>query len=88
MPDSYADTGKKIGDLAVEHLRRHEGEVHGGERCHDETVNLIAYLCHRVGLHFAREPSADTLAPFRALVERTADYHSVHDEHHVDRDHA
>lgn len=40
-------------------------------------MNLLAYLCHRVGLHFAGD-DAERAAAFADLVARTRSYHDAH----------
>lgn len=59
-------------------LKHHEAEDHGGERCHDERVNVLAYLLHRMG-----GPSDE--ATWRRFLEdfvrRVRDYQATHEEH-------
>lgn len=72
---------RAIADELIEFLKEHEAEHHGGERCYDDTVGVLAFLCHSVGMHIHRT-GLDQLQAFRDLVERTADYNAIHAEHH------
>lgn len=78
---THAAWGRAIADELIEFLKEHEDEQHGGERCYDETVNTIAFLCHVTGVHMSPRASDDVLHEFRLLVARTADYNAVHEEH-------
>lgn len=77
------ERARRIGDECQAFTAVHEQEAHNGERCGVEAVNLIAYLCHRLGIHMAKDASDDVLAEFRELVVRSADYDATHAEHHV-----
>lgn len=75
---------RAIGDELIEFLKEHEREEHGGERCYDDTVGTLAFLCHCVGMHMTLRTGDDALQAFRDLVARTEDYNAIHAEHHGD----
>lgn len=77
-PQSYRDKAMRIADDLLELLKDHERREHNGERCADETINVIAYLAHRAGLHVVGKiPEADV----RKLLVRIKDYGAIHEEH-------
>jgi hypothetical protein len=77
---TYNELAFEIGTALSNLVAIHEREEHDGERCQDEAVNLIAYLSHRIGLHFDRD-DPEAMEAFRLLVGRSRDYRAIHTEH-------
>jgi hypothetical protein len=70
---------KEMGDRFNEVLREHDEEVHEGERCEDERLNILAYLIHRMG---APGDDHSWIRFFGLLKLRVEDYSVMHVENH------
>jgi predicted small metal-binding protein len=77
-PQEYRERAMRLADELIELLQDHERREHGGERCADETINVIAYLGHRAGLHIVGKIPEDNV---RKLLNRIRDYGAIHMEH-------
>lgn len=63
---------REFCDRVNEWMAEHDERVHGGEPCHDERGNILAYVCHRMGY------SRETLL---VMFDRLKDYDAIHAEH-------
>lgn len=75
----YGERVRLLARDAQELIREHEQRQHGGERCLSETINLLAYLAHAVGV-VVDDSSEENV---KAFICRVRDYGAVHKEHNL-----
>lgn len=72
-PEWEQELGRKLVEIATEMYERHEREDHGGERCQENRVGIVAFLAHRIGVR-------DRVSAVMFL-EALAGYEEGHAEH-------
>lgn len=76
---NYDQRARRLADEAIALVKEHEARCHDGERCPDETVNILAFLAHALGIHIS-DTSDEAV---REFAQRVADYGAIHAEHQL-----
>jgi hypothetical protein len=69
--DTIVSVAREVAERLNVVLAEHDRVEHDGEVCHDERINVLAYLLHRFG----------------APVNRVIEYQVMHEEHDVHDSH-
>jgi hypothetical protein len=67
------DIARRIATECEAFCQLHELEAHSGQVCQDERINLIAFLCHRVGVLLSDLPNLQARISAYAAHHRTTE---------------
>lgn len=76
---TYERRARRLAADAVALVQDHERRHHDGERCEVETINVLAFIAHALGIHISPDAADDDAV--RAFVARVRDYSANHEEH-------
>jgi hypothetical protein len=73
--DDDVNIARRIASECEAFCQLHELEAHGGQVCQDERINLIAFLCHRVGVLLSDLPN------LQSRISAYSEHHRIMESH-------